>query len=90
MARDAHGALRELLCDDIQIHLAGLNAPVLHLHNSSLLGKIPQTPETELFLGMVLLACPYWHQYRVCDQRQMGWAVLYGSGRALYGRGSVE
>lgn len=41
MARDADGAVRELIRNDLEIYFAGLDAAILYVHYDAMLGKIP-------------------------------------------------
>lgn len=41
MARDADGAVRELIRNDLEIYFARLDAAILYVHYDAMLGKIP-------------------------------------------------
>lgn len=41
MARDANGAVRELIRHNLKVHLARLDAAILYVHYDAMLGKIP-------------------------------------------------
>lgn len=61
MARDTYGPVRELLRHHFEIYSTGLDVTVFHIHNGSVLGKVPQAPKPELLVRMVLLAFSWWN-----------------------------
>lgn len=84
MACHLDGALRELIRYHFKIYLTGLDASLFHLHDYSLLGKIPLITKTKFFPRMVSLAIPLRHQRWLCVQREMGWTVLHRACGTLY------
>ena len=65
MVGDGDGIVREFIRDDIEVHTVGLDAPVLHIHNGTVLGKIPPPAEGELLARVVHLAVSYWYKHRM-------------------------
>ena len=56
MAGDGNGVVRKLVRNDIEVHLIGFDAPILHVHHGPVLGKVPPPAEGELLVGVVHLA----------------------------------